>query len=306
VLQLEPIACPLCGERAAIVLFDQRDLALGVPGRFPLARCPRCGLLYQNPRVRADQLGQAYPEQYAAHVREPDRSRTVRRLGAGGRGLLARRLGYRHLDPGPVSPRERARAALAGRRILKAFPPWIGSGRLLDVGCASGKFLGQMAAVGWTCTGIELDPEAAARARTVAPEVFTGDPLDAPFSAGRFDLVMPRHLVHFTPATLTALAERAGGRVVTLTHRTKPRYLLRSVRHLLVAHDGRAARLASGVVESRPVAGALKLALEVAMPLARPLGLGEAIRCVIRPAAGRGPASLAAVDSSRTMGRGSP
>jgi hypothetical protein len=94
--------------------------------------------------------------------------------------------------------------------------------------------------------------------------------------------------------------------VVTITHRTKPRYLLRSLRHFLVAHDGRAARLASGVVESRPVAGALKLALEVTMPLARPLGLGEAIRCVIRPAAGREPASLAAVDSSRTMdGRGS-
>jgi SAM-dependent methyltransferase len=336
VLELEPVACPLCGERSATPLFDQRDLVLGVPGRFALARCPRCGLLYQNPRVRLDQLGLAYPTNYAAHVREPDLSRTVRELGPGGRRLLAVRLGYRHLDPGPVSRAERVRAAIAGRRIVKALPPWAGRGRLLDVGCASGKFLRQMAAVGWTCAGIEPDPEAAARARQVTPNVFTGEPMAAPFAPESFDLVtafhvlehlpdplavlrrmlgwlapggtavvevpnvgglgarlfgpywsgldLPRHLVHFSPATLTALVVRAGGRVVTLHHRTKPRYLIRSLRGLLADRDGRGPRLARRVVESRVGAGALKLALELTMPLARPLRLGEAIRCVIRPA----------------------
>jgi 2-polyprenyl-3-methyl-5-hydroxy-6-metoxy-1,4-benzoquinol methylase len=275
VLDLEIVACPLCGDKSATPVFSQRDLALGVPGSFPLARCERCGLLYQNPRVRADQLGLAYPEQYAAHVREPDLSRTVKQLGAGGRRLLARRLGYHHLDPGPVSRGERRRAAVTGRRIVKAFPPWTGGGRLLDVGCASGKFLRQMAAVGWTCAGIEQDAEAAARARQVTPDVFAGEPLDAPFPPGSFDLVtafhvlehlpdplgvlrrmlmwlapggsvvievpnvagvggrlfgrywcgldLPRHLVQFTPATVGALAERAGGRVVsTSPPRTAP------------------------------------------------------------------------------------
>lgn len=334
VLDLEPVVCPLCGEGSATLLFNQRDLALGVPGRFPLARCPCCGLLYQNPRVRADQLGLTYPN-YVAHVREPDLSRTVQRLGPGGRWLLARRLGYRHLDPGPVSRSERARAAAAARRIVKAFPPWAGHGRLLDVGCASGKFLRQMAAVGWTCSGIEMDPTAAARARQVTLDVFTGDPLGAPFAPGSFDLVtafhvlehlpdplgvlrrmllwlapggsvvvevpnvagvgarlfgrywsgldLPRHLVHFTPVTLTALAERAGGRVVAVSHRTKPRYLTRSLRHLLADREGQAVGLARAVVESRAGGGVLKLVLEVTTPLARLLRLGEAVRCVIRP-----------------------
>ncbi|HET9853899.1 MAG TPA: hypothetical protein VFR53_02500 [Methylomirabilota bacterium] len=36
-----------------------RDQALGVPGEFPPARCEGGGLLYQNPRVRADRLGLA-------------------------------------------------------------------------------------------------------------------------------------------------------------------------------------------------------------------------------------------------------
>jgi SAM-dependent methyltransferase len=336
VLDLEPVACPLCGADAATLLFEQGDLALGVPGRFPLARCRGCGLRYQNPRVRADQLSLAYPPCYAAHTREPDLSRTVRRLGPGGRWLLARRLGYRHLDPGPVSAAERVRATLAARRIVKSFPPWAGRGRLLDVGCASGKFLRQMAAVGWTCAGIEQDVQAAAKARRVTADVFTGGPMDAPFPPSSFDLVtafhvlehlpdplgalrrmltwlapggsvvievpnvggvggrlfgrywsgldMPRHLVHFTPATLTALAERAGGRVVAISHRTKPRYLIRSLRHLLADLDGRGARLIRALIDSHPGSGALKLALELAMPLARPLRLGEAVRCVIRPA----------------------
>ena len=43
-------------------------------------------------------------------------------------------------------------------------------------------------------------------------------------------LEMPRHLVQFTPETMGALAERAGGRVVTAAHKTKPRYLIRSLR----------------------------------------------------------------------------
>jgi hypothetical protein len=89
--------------------------------------------------------------------------------------------------------------------------------------------------------------------------------------------------VHFTPATLTALVQRAGGRVVALTHRTKPRYVIRSLRLLLADRDGLGARGARALVESGPGAGALKLVLEAAMPLARPLRLGEAVRCVIQP-----------------------
>jgi SAM-dependent methyltransferase len=286
--------------------------------------------------VRVDQIALTYPAEYAAHVREPDLSRTTRGLGPGGRRVLARRLGYRHLDPGPVSLGARLHAAVAGRRIVKAFPEWTGRGRLLDVGCASGKFLRQMTAVGWTCAGIELDPGAAALARRVTPDVFTGDPLDAPFAPAGFDLVtafhvlehlpdplgvlrrmlawlapggavvievpnaggagarlfgrywsgldQPRHLVHFTPATMAALAEQAGGRVVSATHRTKPRYLIRSLRHLLADRDGRGARVTRAMVGSRAGAGALKVVLELLMPVARPLRLGEAVRYVIRPA----------------------
>ncbi len=304
-----------------------------MPGEFPLSRCEGCGLLYQNPRVRADQLARAYPAEYAAHTRDPELSRTLRHMGAAVRWVLSRRLGYRHLHGADVAWKDRLRGIVSRGRILKAFPPWVGRGRLLDVGCGSGKFLRQMGAVGWTLAGIEVDAEAAAKAREVTPDVFVGDPAEAPFARGSFDLItafhviehlpdplgalrnmvrwlapggliivevpnaagwgarlfgrywsgldFPRHLVHFTPATMAAMVEKAGGSVQRAVHRTKPRYFIRSLRHGLSDGRGLPSRLGLALVTSRLGGGALKLLLELLMPVARPLGRGEAVRYFI-------------------------
>ena len=332
-LPLETVACPLCASRACTELFRQRDLAFGTPGEFALSRCDACGLLYQNPRVRGDALDRLYPDHYAAHTREPDLSRTLRDMGPSVHWLLARRLGYRHLDTGAFTLRDKARALLAPGRVLEAFPPWRGRGRLLDVGCASGKFLRQMSAVGWEVSGIEIVAEAAARARTVTPRIVQGDPATVTLPPASVDVVtafhvlehvpdplgalrnvlrwlapgglaivevpnvagiggavfgrywsgldFPRHLVHFTPATMTAMVERAGGRVLRAAHRTKPRYVWRSVIPWLQERSDGPSRLALAFLTARAGRGIVKLGLELTMPLARPLRRGEAVRYFI-------------------------
>lgn len=331
-LPLETVSCPLCGDGRSTPWFEQRDLALGVPGVYVVVRCDGCGLAYQNPRVRGDALGGAYPADYAAHAREPALSRTLTRFGPAVRWALATRLGYRHLPIDDVTARDRLSARVHARRIRKAFLPWIGQGRLLDVGCASGTFLRQMAAVGWQPAGIEPDPDAADKARALGAEVFTGDPRGAPFADASFDMVtafhsvehmpdplgtltrmirwlapggiavvevpnaaslgasvfgpywsgfdLPRHLVHFTPHTMRAMLERAGGVVVRIEHKTKPRYFRRSLVHRLT---DRGAGIGVRVVTSSLGAGALKLVLEIATPLAEWVRRGEAIRCFVRP-----------------------
>jgi SAM-dependent methyltransferase len=335
-LELEAVPCPLCGGRDIATLGWLGDVSLGVPGTFPLARCRGCGLLHQNPRVRDDDLPRAYPDNYPPHTRDAEMPRMLRRAGPAVRWALATWLGYRHLDAGDAGPRARGWARLHRRKIRENFPPWIGQGRLLDVGCANGRFLHQMQMVGWRVAGIEIDPVAAAKARTVTPEIFAGDPLDAPFVEGAFDVVtsfhvvehltrplavlsrmirwlapggllivevpnaggaggrlfgrywsgldFPRHLVHFTPATMTAMVERAGGRVTAASHRTKPRYLTRSLRHWLRDQPGVRHRLTLAALDSRPGRAVTKLALEVLMPINRPLGLGEVVRYFIRRA----------------------
>jgi SAM-dependent methyltransferase len=204
-LELEPIACPLCGAPAATELAVERDLALGVPGRFPLSRCEDCGLLYQNPRVRRDQLDRMYPADYPPHARDPDLARVLRDRSPAVRWLLARELGYAHVATHDVGPAQRLRARLRRRRVVKNFPPWRGRGRLLDVGCATGRFLQQMAAVGWRVSGIEFDPVAAAKARTVTPDVVVGDPAEVELPAAGFDLITAFHVVEHLPDPAEAL-----------------------------------------------------------------------------------------------------
>ncbi len=333
-LDLETIACPLCGGRRARELCVERDLALGVPGRFPLARCEGCGLLYQNPRVRRDQLDRMYPDDYPPHARDPDAGRALPPASPAVRWLLSRRLGYVHLDPGAARPLTRVRARLARRRVLKNVPPWQGQGRLLDVGCATGRFLQRMQALGWRVSGIELDPVAAATARTVTPDVTVGDPAEITLPAAGFDLVtafhvvehlpdptaalrnmlawlapgglmivevpnvggwggalfgrfwsgldFPRHLIHFTPATMRALVERCGGVVVDEWHWSKPRWIIRSARFALAARGTAPARAALAALDSRLGGGAVKLVLEVALRAAGPAKRGEVARYFIR------------------------
>jgi SAM-dependent methyltransferase len=335
-LELETVPCPLCGGHDLATLGWLRDVALGVPGTFPLARCRGCGLLQQNPRVRDDQLERAYPDDYPPHSRDAEMPRLLRHAGPAVRWALATWLGYRHLDVAGAGTRERVWARLHQRKIRESFPPWIGAGRLLDVGCATGRFLNQMSLVGWRTAGIELDPVAAAKARGITPDVFVGDPVDAPYERGAFDVVtsfhvvehltrplaalarmiewlapggllivevpnaggaggrlfgrywsgldFPRHLVHFTPATMTLMVERAGGRVESAAHRTKGRYLTRSLRHWLRDQPGAGHRLALAALDSRAGRGATKLALEIVLPINRPLGLGEVVRYFIRRA----------------------
>ncbi len=88
-------------------------------------------------------------------------------------------------------------------------------------------------------------------------------------------LELPRHLGHFSPATLATAIESAGGLIVWRWHQAKPRYYLRSLGDWL--RDRGCERLAR-LAERRPVYGALKLGLELTLPLARWAGRGEVIR----------------------------
>ncbi len=88
-------------------------------------------------------------------------------------------------------------------------------------------------------------------------------------------LELPRHLSHFTPATLEAVIDKAGGRLVWAWHQAKPRTYLWSLSARL--RDREWGALAK-CTELRPVYGVLKLGLEMLVPLARCARRGESIR----------------------------
>lgn len=193
--------CCLCGARESEPVWSTPDRAFAVPGRFSVVRCLACGLLYQRPRVRDEHLADCYPDHYPRHQEPSPRipfKGSVARVKAV-RWALASGLGYGAFRDAGVGPLTRVRAGLLGRRLRWDCPPWIGQGRYLDVGCGSGGALAVAKALGWRVAGIEVDPDAAEKARRFSDEIHRGDILAAPFGAASFDVVSAFHVLEHVP-----------------------------------------------------------------------------------------------------------
>jgi SAM-dependent methyltransferase len=192
--------CPVCGCANGDVFYDGlRDRAFrAAPGAWTLMRCRECRSAYLDPRPDRKTIELAYRSYYTHGAAAPPPP--VGRLRQGLAGDYRRaRWGYQQ---GPAVPGGRlipriasSRGALVDREIrhLPATP----GGRLLDVGCGSGAFLAQMAALGWRTEGIDPDPEAVAGAREAGLCVTQGtlDDLDPGEHAGAFDAVTLSHVI---------------------------------------------------------------------------------------------------------------
>jgi 2-polyprenyl-3-methyl-5-hydroxy-6-metoxy-1,4-benzoquinol methylase len=136
---------------------------------------------------------------------------------------------------------------------------WLrGRGRLLDVGCGNGRFLGEMKSLGWDVAGVEFDPAAVQVARSRGLEVHEGSVHDARFEEGGFDAVTLSHVIEHVADPVETLARcrrflKPGGRLVMAT--PNPRSFCRRVfgrrwrgwevpRHLFVYSAGALRRIA--------------------------------------------------------------
>jgi len=230
---LEQVNCDLCGGDETHPVYTVRDNNYGTPGTFQLAACAACGLVYQNPRPTAVEIG-AY---YLTDAYHPFRAI------------------HDQKQPEPQAlHRQRARRLTAQA----------GVGRVLDVGCGSGLFLLAMQQLGWTVCGVEPNSTAVEFVRqTLQIEAYEGDIFAFP-EVETVDLITfwdvlehthsptavlrrafqllkpqgylalnvpnwasierrlfrerwiaidaPRHLYHFTPQTIAAMLEVSGFR----------------------------------------------------------------------------------------------
>ena len=187
-------ACLLCGSERPAPLFTAPDRLYHTTAKeFAVVRCRECGLVRLDPQPAAEELRRYYPENYWF---APDESAASRLEEAYRRLVLRDHVRF-------------ATHALAGGRAR---------GRLLDVGCGGGLFLGMMRERGYRVAGLDFSREAAAMAwkRQQAPAV-CGDLANAPLGAGSFACITMFHV---------------------LEHVRDPRAYLEAARELL-APDGR-------------------------------------------------------------------
>jgi SAM-dependent methyltransferase len=93
---------------------------------------------------------------------------------------------------------------MSGREA--AIIPFVGQGKLLDVGCGTGKDLLRLQDAGWAVTGVEINPYAASLARArLGCEIVVGHFDEAPLDGRQFDAVRLSHVLEHLPSPRQSL-----------------------------------------------------------------------------------------------------
>jgi 2-polyprenyl-3-methyl-5-hydroxy-6-metoxy-1,4-benzoquinol methylase len=208
----------LCGGEGRLIYSGQKDRLFGATGAWDFKVCSNqeCRLVWLDPMPITEDLGKAYANYYTHGTNGPVRRAGLlkRMLALAQRGYWAQKYHYeigsqpflarilgRLLYLSPVRRRE----ADGGVRCLSAVP----QGRLLDVGCGSGEWLGEMRQRGWTVEGVDFDESAVKLAREAGLKVESGSLEEQHYPDDSFDAVTLNHVIEHVPDPVRTLAECA-------------------------------------------------------------------------------------------------
>ncbi|MEK7817856.1 MAG: class I SAM-dependent methyltransferase [Actinomycetota bacterium] len=172
--------CDVCGGRRHELMFVLSDRLHGNGGSFPLVRCRDCGLVFISPRPGLEELSQYYPQEDYA--------------------LYERAAGLKD------SSAEGLEELFGPRRLM--IEKYHSRGRLLDIGCGDGSWLGYMKGSGWNVTGVDFSEAAvAAASRSQGIDAFAGEVEGAAFADGSFDVITLWGVLEHTQSPRKTIAE---------------------------------------------------------------------------------------------------
>jgi SAM-dependent methyltransferase len=171
--------CVLCGRPTALLYDDCTDFEYFMTAPGDLYRCRGCGLVAMEPMPTREELPGLYPAEY--HNLGTPKNPVAR--------FLLRRYQRRQADI-----------------CRKHLPP---DGRILEIGCATGDVLAELAGEYPVVQGIELSEQACAVARSRGIDVFCGT-LEEFETHQQYDVVFMSHVIEHVldPVATVAAIER--------------------------------------------------------------------------------------------------
>lgn len=162
---VDATSLPICGSCGQSRSRRVRSLSFpGYPGLFHLRRCRYCGLVFNWPRLKPEQMRQQYDGNYYVFNSRPEH-----------RWSRATQLYLNYLAP---------------------LEPCHSYRRLLEIGCAQGHLLAIAEGRGWQVEGVEISAEATCTARSeFGLSVHPGTLEEQPDAIGLFDVVVATDVI---------------------------------------------------------------------------------------------------------------
>ena len=182
----EYVNCDLCGQEKNRPYLSMRDHIYGAPGAFSIVRCSSCGLLFTNPRPKANIIADLYKNYYGEFEGEHAVSgKTIR-------SFVRRNSRLRHLYH-----------RLFGHYLSEVLQR--AKGRVLDIGCGSGSTIEELRRLGCEVYGIEPNPKAAQACIEKGLNVTCGVLNSIDYPDNFFDTVIMWHVIEHLPSPKNVL-----------------------------------------------------------------------------------------------------
>ena len=177
--------CDLCGSTKSKLFITTPDRAYS-SGFYTYQICQNCSLIRLSPRPSPKSLKRYYPAKYRAY-RKPGNINSFQKL-------------VRYLI--------NHNKVIAKLLIKDKLFYWENKGRILDVGCGSGFYLGVLKNWGWDTYGVEMDKGAVSIAqKSGISNIKFGDQASARYPNDHFDVVRFSHVMEHVPSPAKEIAE---------------------------------------------------------------------------------------------------
>lgn len=205
--------CYLCGMPGNLLYEGLKDRLFGSPGEWNLKKCSnkKCELIWLDPMPIEEDIGKAYEVYYTHGSDSQGQTNSISLYKRLVRAVFHRVI-YRLL-------RIQAQRAQISSMYLSRVKP----GKLLEVGCGSGKFLSRMQSFGWYVEGIDFDPKAVEQARQeCGAKVEVGSLESIRYKSDSFDAVAMNHVIEHVHDPISLFHEchrilKSGGYLVAIT-----------------------------------------------------------------------------------------